>query len=62
MTLEFAVEEADEYAGPIDYRALMVQNGSLLGGTNVAAGERADAHGGGPRLAASTNRESNDPP
>jgi hypothetical protein len=31
ITLEFAIEEADSYAGPTDYWALMAQNGSLLG-------------------------------
>jgi hypothetical protein len=62
VTLEFAVEEAEAYAGPVDYRALMAQNGSLLGGANVAADQRADAPGGGPQRAAGANRESNKPP
>jgi hypothetical protein len=62
VTLEFAVEEAEGYAGPIDYRALMAQNnGSLLGGPNIAAGERADAADGRPQRAAGADRESNNP-
>jgi hypothetical protein len=63
VTLEFAVEEAEAYAGPTDYRALMAaQNGSLLGSANAPAGERADASSGGPQRTVSTNRESNNPP
>ena len=62
VTLEFAVEEAEGYAGPIDYRALMAQNnGSLLGSPNIAAGEWADATSGGHQRAASADRESNNP-
>ncbi len=62
VTLEFAVEEAEAYVGPIDYRALMAQNGSLLGGANVAASQRPDAANGGPQRTAGANRESNKPP
>ncbi len=36
VTLEFTIEKGEAYAGPIDYRALMAQNGSLPGGANVA--------------------------
>ncbi len=39
VKLDFAVEEAEGYAGPINDRALMAQNNrSLLGGPNIAAG------------------------
>jgi hypothetical protein len=62
VTLEFTIEEAEAYAGPIDYRALMAQNGSLFGGANVAAGQRADAPSGGPQRDAGADRESNKPP
>ncbi len=56
VTLELPVEEAEGYAGAIDYRALMAHNnGSLLEGPNIAAGERADATGGGPQRAASAD-------
>jgi len=51
VVLEFAVEEMEAYAGPIDYRVLMAQNGSLLGGANDATVQRADAPSGGPQRA-----------
>jgi hypothetical protein len=42
VTLEFAVKEAESYAGPVDYCALMAtQNGSLFGRENIAAGQQA---------------------
>jgi hypothetical protein len=62
VTLEFTVEEAEAYAGPVDYRALMAQNGSLLGGADVKAGQRANVSGGGPQRAALPIRESGNPP
>ena len=49
VTLEFAVEEAKSYAGPVDYRALMAaQNGSFFGGEHIATGQHADATRGEP--------------
>ena len=62
VTLEIAVEEAEAYAGPVDYRALMAQNGSLLGGADNQPGQRLDASGGGPQRAALPIRESGNPP
>jgi hypothetical protein len=40
VTLEFGVEEADSYAGPTDFRALITQNGTLLGSPDATAGQR----------------------
>ena len=47
VTLEFAIEEAESYAGPIDYRALMAaQDGLLFERENIAACQRADTKRG----------------
>ena len=63
VTLEFAVEEAESYSGPVDYRALMAaQNGTLLGGENIAAGERANKTRGEPQRTAGPIREPSNPP
>ena len=57
VTIRFGAEEAPAYAGPTDYRQLMA-NGSLLGNTNIATGQRADPASGGPQRAAGADRES----
>jgi hypothetical protein len=62
VTLEFTIEKEEAYAGPIDYRAFMAKNGSLLGRANVAEGQRADAPSGGPQRDAGAARESHKPP
>ena len=62
VTLEFSIEEAGSYSGPVDYRALMAaQNESLIGGANIAAGKWADVADGRPQRAAGADREPNKP-
>ncbi len=61
VAIEFAVEEVKSYTGPIYYRALMAQNRSLLGATNVSEGQRPNAAGGGPQQAAGANMDSSKP-
>ena len=62
VAIEFAIEEAKSYDVPRDYRALMAQNGSLLGSANATAGQRADSPSGGRKRAAGVTRESIVPP
>jgi hypothetical protein len=62
VTLEFDVEPAEAYSGPIDYRALMAENGSLLGGANLTASQRTNAARGGPQRAPGPLREPGNPP
>ncbi len=62
VTLEFSIEEAESYSGPVDYRALMAaQNESLIGGANIAADKWADAADGRPQRAVGADREPNKP-